>query len=271
MESHKIARLVVEGDPSETKLKNLIAKFISKAKNRHFEFVITPGGFLSFDFPEGLDDDIDIDNINEKQLQLLQKEAEEVIFSFFGRLKDDDFQKLKKIADYFTIGIDGSNESGSRHIELIAVYNLKKEKVIRWTGKFYPTEYQKRSLIKFNDLDSHFIELNSQKIMILGCHDLNVFSPRGQAMVKPSSYKSQVSERFRSKCEMFKPEIILQHPHTTDSPNIWNQPWRKVEKELSSVKHFASGIKYYNGDEEPRGLLDDVLEKTKKGDVVDYY
>lgn len=145
MESHKIARLIVEGDPNETKLKNLIAKFISKAKNRHFDFVITPGGFLSFDFPEGLDDDIDIDNINEKQLQLLHKEAEEVISDFFGRLKDDDFQKLKKIADYFTIGINGSNESGSRHIELIAVYNLKKEKVIRWTGKFYPTEYQKKS------------------------------------------------------------------------------------------------------------------------------
>lgn len=270
MESHKIARLIVEGDPNETKLKNLIAKFISKAKNRHFDFVITPGGFLSFDFPEGLDDDIDIDNINEKQLQLLHKEAEEVISDFFGRLKDDDFQKLKKIADYFTIGIDGSNESGSRHIELIAVYNLKKEKVIRWTGKFYPTEYQKRSLIKFNDLDSHFIELNSQKIIILGCHDLNVYSPRGQAMAKQGGYKKQVADKFRSKCEMFKPEIILQHPHTTDSPNIWNQPWRMVEKELSSVKHFASGIKYHNGDEEPRGLLVDVLEKTKKGDVIDY-
>lgn len=89
-------------------------------------------------------------------------------------------------------------------------------------------------------------------------------------MAKQGGYKKQVADKFRSKCEMFKPEIILQHPHTTDSPNIWNQPWRMVEKELSSVKHFASGIKYHNGDEEPRGLLIDVLEKTKKGDVIDY-
>ena len=245
MESHKIARLVVVGVPSERRVKNLVVKFISKAKNKHFEFVITPGGFLSFDFPEGLERGIDIDKINEKQLQLLQKEAEEVISDFFGRLKDDDFQKLKKIADYFTIGIDGFNESRTKHIELIAVYNLKKEKVIRWTGKFYPTEYQKRSLIKFNDLDSHFIELNSQKIVILGCHDLKIYSPRGQAVANPNGYKKRIADKFKSKCKQFKPDIILQHPHETSSPKVWNIEWLKVQKDLPSVKHFASGINYY--------------------------
>ena len=272
MENHKVARLVVVGNPSELKLKNLLVKFISKAKNKHFDFVITPGGFLSFEFPYELEDyDTDIENIDKKQLKLIQAKAEEKIAHFFSRLKNDDFQKLKEIADYFTIGIDGSNETGSKSIELITIYNLKEEKTIRWTGKFYPTEYQKRSLIKFNSLDSHFIELNDQKVMILGCHDLNVYSPRGQAMTKPGSYKRQVSEIFRSKCEKFKPDIILQHPHTTDTPNTWNAAWRKVEKDLPNVKHFASGIKYFNWDDEARDSLENVLEKTKKGDVVDYY
>lgn len=271
MENHKIARLVVVGDPNETKLKNLVAKFISKAKNRHFDFVITPGGFLSFDFPEGLDyDDIDIEKIKEKQLQLLQKKAEEVISNFFDRLKDDNIQKLKMIADYFTIGIDGFNANKSRHIELIAIYNLKEEKVIRWTGKFYPTEGQKRKLIKFNDLDSHFIKLNNQKIVILGCHDLKVYSPRGQSVAKPGGYKKQVADKFKKQCKAFKPDIILQHPHETSSPNVWNLEWHKVERDLPSVKHFASGINYYK-EYDKRDDIDKVLEKTRRGDVVDFY
>ena len=69
----------------------------------------------------------------------------------------------------------------------------------------------------------------------------------------------------------FNPEIILQHPHWTDTPNIWNVAWRTVEKELPNVKHFASGIKYYNKNGDVRGDIDKVLEKTKKGDVIDFY
>lgn len=269
--NHKIARLVVVGNPSERKHKNLLSKFISKNNNKHLEFVITPGGFLSFDFPDDLQDDINVDDITEKQLKRLQKEAGIVISDFFEKLKKGDFEKLKKIADYITIGIDGSNSTGKREIELIAVYNLKKEKIVRWTGKFYPIEEQKRRLIKFNNLDSHFIELNNQKIMILGCHDLNVYSPRGQAVAKPGGYKKEIAEEFKSKSKEFQPDIILQHPHTTDSPNIWSLAWRTVQKELPSVKHFASAIKYHNWSVKPRRKLDIVLEKTMMGDVIDFY
>ena len=143
--------------------------------------------------------------------------------------------------------------------------------MIRWTGKFYPTEGQKRRLIKFNNLDSHFIELNNQKIMILGCHDLNVYSPRGQAMVKPGGYKKEIADAFKSKSKEFQPDIILQHPHTTDTPNIWNLAWKTVEKELPNTQHFASAIKYHNWNGKPRRKLDLVLEKTKKGDVIDFF
>ncbi len=95
----------------------------------------------------------------------------------------------------------------------------------------------------------------------------------------------------------------MQHPHTTDTPNIWNLAWKTVEKEFPYVKHYASGIKYYNEyryglDKEAdyehrklkrcwscmckgikyqdknighsRGELNKVLEKTKKGDVIDF-
>jgi hypothetical protein len=162
------------------------------------------------------------------------------------------------------------NPSNYQHIELVAIYDLKKEKIISRTGKFYPTEGQKKDLIKINDLDTHFIELNNQRIVILGCHDLNVFSPRGQANADPNGWKKQLADRFKTQCIKFKPEIILLHPHTTDTPYIWNLAWWTVEKELPNVKHFASGIKYYNRNG-VRGDIDKVLEKTKKGDVTDFY
>lgn len=271
MVNHKIARLVVEGDPSERKLKRLLNRFISKTNDKHFKFIITPGGLLSFVFPDELQDHIDIDKIAENDLELIQIEAGNVIRKFFDKLRKSSFEKLQKIADYITIGIDGSNSKYTQFIELIAIYNLKEKKVIRWTGKFYPTEGQKRRLIKFNNLDSHFIVLNNQKVVILGCHDLHVYNPRGQAAAKLGGYKKEIATEFKLKNKQFQPDIILQHPHTTDSPKIWSSSWNVVEKVLPSVKHYASAIKYYNWGEEPRRDIDYVLENTKKGDVVDFY
>lgn len=270
MVTHKIARLVVVDNPSERKLNRLLNKFISKTNDKHFEFIITPGGFLSFNFPKDIKEDIDINEVDENQLELLQLEASKVIKSFFEKLKKSRLQKLKEMADYITIGIDGANSEQTQFIELIAVYSLKQDEIVRWTGKFYPTEGQKRRLIKFNNLDSHFIELNNQKIVVLGCHDLNVYNPRGQAAAKPGGYKKEIANDFKLRCKQFQPDIILQHPHTTDSPNIWNLAWRTVEKELPSVKHFASAIKYHNWNGDCRRDLDSVLEKTKKGDVEDF-
>ena len=275
---HKIARLIVTGkhydkygSPNLIRLEKLLEEFVSLSfKKQHFEFILTPGGFLNFDFPENLQYDIDIEKAEQNQISLFESLANKTISDFFQNISKGIFQKLKDIADYFTMGIDGFNPVNSQHIELVAVYDFKKEKVIHWTGKFYPTEGQKRDLIKLNDLDTHFIKLNNQNVVILGCHDLNIYSPRGQANANPDGWKRQIANNFKNLCTQFKPDIILQHPHTTDTPNIWNLPWRTVEKELPNVRHFASGIKYYNR-YGVRGELDKVLEKTKKGDVVDFY
>lgn len=276
--NHKIARLVITGNqydkygkPDFPKIGKLIEKFLlTEYQNRTYEFILTPGGFLTFDFPESLQYDLDITKAEKYSIELLKKEANSVIVSFFKSLNPATFIKLKETAAYFTIGIDGFNPINHQAIELVAIYDLQNEKVICWTGKFYPTEEQKMNLIKINDLDTHFVELNNQRIVILGCHDLNVFNPRGQATAKPDGWKKQLADRFKTKCKKFNPEIILHHPHTTDTPNIWNLAWRTVEKELPYVKHFASGIKYYNRNG-VRGNIDKVLEKTKKGDVTDFY
>jgi len=277
--NHKIARIVVtdkqydkDDNPNYSKLENVIEKFLSKIyQKQQFEFILTPGGFLVFDFPKSLQYEIDISKAEEKQLPLFYLEATKVISDFFKSLRNDLFKKLKKTSDFFTIGIDGFNPTNNQAIELVAIYDLKKEKVIQWTGKFYPTDGQKRDLVKINDLNTHFIHLNNQKIVILGCHDLNVFNPRGQANANPDGWKRKIADKFKELCKDFNPDIILQHPHTTDTPNIWNLAWRAVEKELPNVQHFASGIKYYHWNGNPRGDLVKVLEKTKKGDVYDFY
>ena len=275
---HKIARLVVTGkqydkydNPIFSKLEKLIEKFLAtEYQKRTYEFILTPGGFLTFDFPASLQYDLEIVRAESQSVSMLQKEANSVVVSFFKSLNSATFKKLKKTADYFTIGIDGFNPTNCQLIELVGIFDLHKEKVIHWTGKFYPTEGQKRDLIKINDLSTHFVELNNQRIVILGCHDLNVFSPRGQANANPDGWKKQLADNFKTQCKKFKPEIILQHPHRTDTPNIWNLAWRTVEKELPCVNHFASGIKYYNRNG-VRGDIVKVLEKTKKGDVTDFY
>lgn len=282
---HKIARIIVTGkqyysqyytektgEPKIENLSKILNKFVKNTYNKqHFEFILTPGGFLTFKLPEKYNSLFDITHTEKNEIQYLQEIANIKINEFFLQLNANTFQKLQAIADYFTIGIDGFNDSRINSIELVAVYDLKKQMVIHWTGKFYPTEFQKKHLIKINDLDTHFITLNSQNIVLLGCHDLNVYNPRGQANANAESWKRSTADEFKKRCKDFQPDIVLQHPHTTDTPNIWNLAWITLEKELLSVKHFASGIKYDHIDDVRERNITKVLEKTKKGDVTDFF
>ena len=68
-----------------------------------------------------------------------------------------------------------------------------------------------------------------------------------------------------------EPEVILHHPHYTDSPRIWRVPWTGVERNVRSCHTYSSGIFYAAMDGgEPRGRLEDVLAKTAKGDVENW-
>jgi|GEM_PF-670455 len=274
----RIARLITkelecdyEGTPIESKSRKLIDKFLdSEHGKNHYDLIVTPGGFLTFDFPRRLQYDLDIKIAEKDSVVDLQKEAQEVISLFFRQMKSSSLRKLKETADYFSIGIDGRNKF-YKGIEFVAIYDLKNERIISWTGKFYPTEAQKNDLIKFNDLNTHFVELNNHKVVVLGCHDLNVFSPRGQANANPNGWKRKVADEFKNLCQEFQPDIIIQHPHTTDTSKIWSMPWKAVERQLPSVKHYASGINYMNRHGAPRGKLSDVLDCTKKGNVHDFF
>lgn len=275
---HKIARLVTTQKcynrkyPEAVKcnygyINSLFKRFVNKNINKkHFDFIVTPGGFLYFKFPSQLyDEHIDIENPTRKQIQLLHEQARMTIEDFLhDKLANSIFEDLKNIADYITIGIDG--KSSSQKIELIAIYDLKRNEVIHWTGKFYPTKSQEKYLIRYPYLGSHFIKLNGYKLMILGCHDLSVFSNRGQSIAM--NWRKDVAEIFKSKCRMFKPSIVLQHPHNTDSSITWRASWLELERELPDVTDYAAGIHF--DEEEHRSSLEDVLLKYKKGHVLDF-
>lgn len=276
VQNHKIARIIVTNkqypkNGSLLRLRNAIEKFvISNYGKNHFEFIVTPGGFLKFNFPKELQSKLDIKKAEEENIEELKNEAEKTINDFFRELSIELYNKLITIANYITIGIDGFNKM-NQCIQLVAVYDFKQHKVIRWTGKFYPLEKERKYLVKINDLDTHFIRLNKQNVLILGCHDINVFSPRGQAVANPDGWRKKIADDFKHKCVEFKPNIVLHHPHTTDSDKIWNLAWKELEKDLPNVTHYASGIKYYNKKTGiPRSSIEKVLDKTKKGDVVDF-
>ena len=278
MVNNKIARLIVtnklydfSGVLIYARIQKVIENFISKNYGKaHFEFIVTPGGFLNFEFPKKVQRHFKIEELENQHIAAIQTEAEKKVKDFFAGISQSLYRKLETTADFFTLGIDGWNPLNSQHIELVAVYDLAKKRVIHWTGKFYPTESQKKNLVKINDLTTHFLRLNNQNVIILGCHDLSVFNPRGRAVANPASWKGMKSAEFRNLCERFKPDIVIQHPHTTDTPNIWNLSWQSLEKDLPHVRHFVSGINYSNKNGNPRGELSAVLTKTKKGDVKDF-
>lgn len=276
---HKIARIILtgkyftnNGKPIIKKLESLIEQFVSATyQHQKFELVVTCGGFLSFKFPKKLQYEIDIPNAEKIIIPELFNEASKVIKDFWGHLNDETYRKLKEIADFFTIGIDGFNPINFQTIELVAVYDLKKEIIQRWTGKFYPTTGEMNSVIKINDLTSHFIELGKNKVLLLGCHDLNVFSHRAQANSNRNGWRRKTANKFQKLCIEFKPSIVLQHPHKTFSPNIWRLGWSGLMEEIPTVKHYASGINYMKRVES--NILrpkQKVLDQTKKGDVIDF-
>jgi len=173
-------------------------------------------------------------------------------------------------ADVLTIGIDLLGQEVAEHAELVAVVDLAKRSVVRWTGKSYPTGSQESTLVQVVDLDSHFLDIAGERVLVLGCHDLNMFSPRGHANQAPDGVRRARCDDLKRRVARFKPTVALQHPHSTDTPNIWRMPWLSLARDVPSARVWASGIAYYAGGG-VRATLDKVLELTKSAndDVVD--
>ncbi|MDI3291881.1 hypothetical protein [Polyangium sp. 15x6] len=230
--------------------------------------VITPGGFVRAPWPKGVLVPAGWHS-RAQDLEVLTNYAETVLV---GIVTEDILLCAMGKADVLTIGIDVLNGPGGIHTELVAVYDVSRASIIRWTGKSYPTPRQERTLVHVVDLETHLLSMAGERFLVLGCHDLNMWSPRGRANQSPDGLRRKRCEAMKAEVDAFQPTIVLQHPHSTDSPNIWRLPWLSLAREIPSVRTWASGIAYYHSESNrERADFERVLALTRSDErmVVD--
>jgi hypothetical protein len=258
-----IGRVVVRGqpgDPTDGKAMLLDVLINRWPQGLHLKFLITPGGFVGAPFPSTWRGGVSWDS-RSGDLKALVEHAKDVLSRTVT-------ERVRKAAegkiDILTIGIDLVSDGREEHAELVAVCDLANGREF-WTGKSYPTSSQERHLVQVVDLGKHLIEIADERVLVLGCHDLNMFSPRGLANQVRGSVRWQRCHEMRQLTRNFKPTIVLHHPHSTDSPNIWRTAWSGLVRELGGLKAWASGIAYFNWQGSARGPLDKVRAATQGG------
>ena len=276
----EIARVVVDGCPfAKPSGKNfrrargmLLRAFGDSRWPGNALFAVTPGGFVQAPFPDGWNGKRGWSS-RPKDFKALVRHAREAVEEV---LTADVLDAARGRAEFLTLGVDLTDRSGKRkmdrqargtHAELVAIVDVERGEPVQWTGKSYPVSWQERTLIQEADLKSHLFRCGDERVLVLGCHDLNMFSERSKANLKAGSERQRRSERMRRLAKSFRPTIILHHAHSTDSPRIWSTPWSGARESLPrrrGVPHvWASGLAYYYGDDEPRGELSEVRSATR--------
>lgn len=263
-----IARLVVKGSagtPAEGE-----AMFLDVLREKwpvalRAKFLIAPGGFVAGTFPSGALAEVGWRSRPE-DLRQLRKHAEAVLRkTVTPRVIRASLGKVEAI----TLGVDLCSEDGAQTVELVAVLTTADQRV-RWTGKSYPTARQAPWLFQIADLSTHMMRVAGVRVLVLGCHDLNMFSRRGRANQREGGVRGRRCSEMRRLAKAFRPTVVLQHPHSTDSARIWGTAWGGLIRDLPSVTDHASAIAYYNwSGERPRASLESVLVSTQCGGSVD--
>jgi len=263
-----IVRVVVMGEPAgpETAERVLFEALTQQwPKGVRSRFLLTPGGFAAVPFPDSYRGGTGWTSPPEA-LGHLSAYAQEALARV---LSERVLRAAVERTSTITVGIDLVGDVRPEHAELVAVYDVARKTAV-WTGKSYPTEDQAKTLVHITDLGTHFRELSGERVALLGCHDLNVFNPRGWATQDPAGVRRVRCSEMRRRMKAFRPTVVLQHPHSTDSPNIWRNAWGVLIGQVPSVKAWASGIAYCRRDDAPRATPEEVLRETKGGaDCVD--
>jgi hypothetical protein len=271
-----LARIILagswEGKPEKAR-KLLEDIYENWPKGKKVKFIITCGGFIQFNWPKSVSrwDIGDNKNPYDKAVDALVKEAEKCARHVLSNGLNE---KLRELTDYITLGIDSYKEKisttknyiGQLHVELVFLIDFRNNNFY-WTGKSYPTSNQQNGLVRIPDFKTHFLDLDAGKLMILGCHDLTIFNPRSK---NAKGWRKEVNEEFQKLAKEKKPTIVLQHPHTTDSILTWAAAWNGLKEALPSVKICVSAGKYWYEGKQQRSKLNDVLEKTKAGNTIDF-
>jgi hypothetical protein len=185
-------------------------------------------------------------------------------------------KRLAGHSDYLTLGVDTMKNQVSTtyevieqpHAELVCLVDLRAG-TFRWTGKFNPTSGQARTIVRWPDLQSHFVRLGDAPVMILGCNDLSAYDARGR--VKARGWRQQVGTEFRALAAKFQPAVVLQHPHTTTRLGTWRNKWEQLRLDLPSVQTYLGTGAYSFRDPgwNKRDRLTEVLDATAGGPILD--
>lgn len=259
-----IARLAVRGRPpaSWALARDLLAEGLRQwPSGVAAKFLLLPGGFVSVPWPRiwsgcwGWDSDAN-------DFEILKRHIEPCIDALISaRVRRAARRKVNAIA--FGIDAEPDAKTGA-FAELAVVYDLDKSS---WhvTGKSFPRANQRR-LVRIKDLKSHFIEMSGERVLVLGCHDLNIFSPRGRSRQRRSGPLATLRREMDREVERFAPTVALQLPHGTDTPRTWTPAWNALAA-ATRLRAWASGIAFYRaGGGERRATFDDVCVRTYGGD-----
>jgi len=279
-----IARIVVSDSDFQNKqqlFKDFIAESKKLPKGVKHQFVLLPAGFLTF----AVNGDLAHTLLSEPQEKIAKQKwnakietlKEQALAEFYRSFDSEILKELKSVAHYLVIGIN----SQDRRIQFVLIYDLQTGTPLHWTGKTYPNQKEKDSLIRM-PINSHFIEqkIDGKRIAVFGCHDLSIFNPRHQRHFSPFADERNGAKRKEStasgktKCPFidatldFNPDIMLQLPHT-EGP--WAAKWTTLNKWLQrknkgrGLQHFATGLK-----KNPKGQKQYPLSGTQQGDVINF-
>lgn len=231
------------------------------------KYVITSGGFLSLHWPKAVEVK-DPRDPSSKAVSALFQAGEMVCRRF---LTPHLRRKLKAITDFVTFGVDPfypSRESYVRCVQLVCMYDLSSDRV--WvTGKSYPTAGEQAKLVCVNRLETHKARIAGDRVLLLGCHDLNMFSNRALKNASPRGWRAAQMTNMRTVASDFAPNVVLQHPHTTSSPHNWATALGGLKAVLESNRDnltFASAGRWYS--RHRRRPLRACLKATALGKVA---
>lgn len=266
----RIARLVVWGEsPASVERATLgLEHALDFFEPGEAELLILPGGFLRAPWPKGVKLSTGWGSRSE-HLPPLIASAETALETL---LTSEMRHRLAQRFRYLSLGIDifsKPGDSGQPHAELVAIVDLVDAKPVHWTGKSYPTPYQEKALVQVADLRSHLYESSLGRMLVLGCHDLNMFGERGRATQTTGGERRRRCDAMRELAAAFQPRIVLHHPHTVDTPAIWRPAWAGVRKNLPTVEVWTSGVRYDNPDGPARAPYELVLETTRSDPDAD--
>ncbi|MBI4614052.1 MAG: hypothetical protein HY720_10625 [Planctomycetes bacterium] len=270
------ARLVIEGPwyagPVQAR-RALEAASSAWPRSVRSRILVTCGGFVSFPWPAEIDGEAVVDVLDPRQtaLDVLWREAKLAVDSVLTeRLRS----KLLKVTDAVTLGVDSfkttvsvaSEQIRDLHIELVYLVDLRTGRRHR-TGKSYPTGGQDRGLLRTVDLGSHFCEFDGETVLLLGCHDLKAFEPRGIANAR--GWRRGVMCDWRAEVERRRPTVVIHHPHTTDTARTWCHAWAGLSKIAPGIRLCASAGRHHDQKHAPRHPISKVLASTVGGTALD--